>query len=375
MWIGLLTILEPSNMMSCVIFENVIKMCEIETEPLCSVIILNYQGCGIIKECIMSVLNNDYKNVEIILVDNSSDDGSYEEAEKLLENFSEKKIIRNRANLGFTKGYNQGMEIAQGDYYLLLNNDTILEEHAIRNYIRFFIQNPRVGLAEGRIVNRLHSMEGYVSNPNIVSLFGILDHESGPVPGSSQFASVSRIYSPIGVWPMFKKEVYKSIGGYDEDYWLVEEIRDLSARVWLSGLEVGYVYDAIVYHIGRLTLVKATYGDNIALSGLFHATKNSLMFAIKNYELNTLIVICIPYLFVKIIDVIESLRYGRRFFLIKLKAYLWVFQNLPKLLLKRKEISAIRKIRDRDALRFLKKINIQNAVWSHISVMSSLKKG
>ena len=81
MWIGLLTILEPSNMMSCVIFENVIKMCEIETEPLCSVIILNYQGCGIIKECIMSVLNNDYKNVEIILVDNSSDDGSYEEAE------------------------------------------------------------------------------------------------------------------------------------------------------------------------------------------------------------------------------------------------------------------------------------------------------
>ena len=329
--------------------------------PKVSVIILNYQGKDVIENCIKSVMDSSYKHTEIILIDNKSTDGSFEIAVDALNGYKNKIIIQNEINVGFTKGYNQGMAKASGELFLLLNNDVVLDLNSISNYVDFFEKNEKVGLAEGRIINKISNIYGFTSNPNIVSLFGILHEESPPVENGEVFSKIERIYSPIGVWPMIRKDIYDIIGGYDEDYFMVEEIRDLAARVWIAGFQVGYVYDAVVYHIGRLTGVKKNYGNNISDIMLFHSTKNSVMFFIKNYQIWTRIKYILPYTILQIINTMSSLfSTGKKDFKIKIKAYLYVMKNYKKIKEKRKVVSRIRRVNDKNALRTLKHIKISN---------------
>jgi len=330
-------------------------------QPKVSVVCLNYQGRGVVENCLRSLINNNYKNMEIIFIDNNSTDGSYEISLNILKDYEKKVIVRNNKNLGFTKGYNAGMKLATGEYLLLLNNDTILDRDAISNYVKFFENNKNVGLAEGRIINRIKNIYGYTSNPKIVNLFGILHEESGPTKSDESYRNITRIYSPIGVWPMIRRDVYEKIGGYDEDYFMVEEIRDLAARVWIAGYEVGYVYNAIVYHVGRLTSVKKNYGEHLSNILLFHATKNSVMFFLKNYQLSTQIKYIGPYLALKVTDLLLTLVYSDKTGIkMKIKAYYWIFKNFRKILIKRREVNKIRKVKDKIALRYLEPVNITN---------------
>ena len=329
--------------------------------PKVSVIILNYQGKDIIENCIKSVINNSYKNIEIILIDNNSTDGSFEIAYTLLNGYENKIIIKNEKNLGFTRGYNIGMAHASGELFLLLNNDIILDNYSIQNYVKFFESNKNIGLAEGRIINKLPDIYDFTSNPNIVSIFGLLHEESSPKEDGTQYSKITRMYSPIGVWPMFRKDVYDIIGGYDEDFFMVEEIRDLAARVWIAGYEVGYVYDAVVYHIGRLTGVKKNYSNNISDILLFHATKNSVIFYLKNYQLKTQIKYIIPYSILQITNAFLSLTTsGRKDFKIKMRAYGYILKNYKKIRDKRKAVNKLRRVDDKKALETLIPINFNN---------------
>lgn len=338
--------------------------------PKVSVIILNYQGKDIIENCIKSVIDNRYQNLEIIFIDNNSTDGSFESAVSALNSYKDKIVIHNETNLGFTKGYNIGMARASGQLFLLLNNDIVLDQDSIFNYVKFFEDNENVGLAEGRIINKIPNIYGYTSNPNIVSIFGLLHEKSAPTEDGKIYSKINRIYSPIGVWPMIRKDVYEIIGGYDEDFFMVEEIRDLAARVWLSGFEVGYVYDAVVYHIGRLTGVKKNYGNNISDMLLFHATKNSIIFYIKNYQTKTQIKNAIPYTILQIVNTLFSLVYsGKKDFVIKIKAYFYIIKNYNKIIAKRKVINKLRKVDDKKALQTLERVNLTNLYY----ILSSQK--
>lgn len=329
--------------------------------PKVSVIILNYQGKDIIENCIKSVINNRYKNIEIILIDNNSTDGSFEVANTLLNGYENKIIIKNEKNLGFTKGYNIGMAHASGELFLLLNNDIVLDEYSIESYVKFFETNENVGLAEGRIINKLPNIYGFTSNPNIVSIFGLLHEESSPKEDGEQYRNIKRMYCPIGVWPMIRKDVYNIIGGYDEDFFMVEEIRDLAARVWISGYEVGYVYNAVVYHIGRLTGVKKNYSNNISDILLFHATKNSIMFYLKNYQLKTQIKNIFPYAILQFTNTFLSLiTSGIKDFMIKVRAYGYILKNYKKIRDKRKTVNILRKVDDKKALETLINVNFNN---------------
>lgn len=323
-----------------------------------SIVLLNYQGDPVVYNCIKSIFRNTYSDFEIIFVDNGSTDGSYEKSLELLKSKSNVTIIRNEKNLGFTKGFNIGIKVAKGEYLLLLNNDTILYENALFELIKFMDANPSVGLAEGRIENLLEDSINY-SDPRIANFFGILieagEHQINPY----QFSEINRIFAPVGVWPIVKKSVYFEVGGYDDDFVHVEEIRDLAARVWLYGYEVGYVYNAIVKHIGRLTNVDKNYGKNIAFETYFHATKNQVMFFLKNYSIRTIIKYYFPYITIKSLDLGYTLiRLGKEAFKIKLSGYIYVLRDFDTIMKKRKIINLNRKIDDRSMLKHLEKVNL-----------------
>jgi len=304
-----------------------------------SIVLLNYQGNPVVYQCLESIFNSSYSNYELVFVDNNSDDSSYEECVKLIGRRENVKIIRNTSNLGFTRGFDIGVKNSVGEYVLLLNNDTVLYYDALSELVKFMDENPNVGLAEGRIENIEGSVHTF-SDPRIANFFGVLVEAGEHVINPENFSKINRIFSPVGVWPIIRKEVYEKVGGYDNDYVHFEEIRDLAARVWIFGYEVGYVFSAVTMHIGRLTQVKENYGDKLALELYYHATKNQLMFFLKNFSTPIIIKYFFPYVSFKSADLVYTLiKFGKNGLYTKIKAYRWVVANLPEIMSKRRYIN------------------------------------
>ena len=97
------------------------------TSEMVSVIIVNYNGKAVLEKCVQSVFQSSYSPLEVLIVDNSPNDGTVSE---VLKTFSV-KLIKNNRNLGFAYGNNQGLKAAKGEYILLLNNDATLDPRAI----------------------------------------------------------------------------------------------------------------------------------------------------------------------------------------------------------------------------------------------------
>ncbi|HEY6906731.1 MAG TPA: glycosyltransferase family 2 protein, partial [Ignavibacteriaceae bacterium] len=116
-----------------------------------SIIIVNYN----VKEFLQNLIHSIRKagtslNYEIIIVDNSSSDGS---VDFISEKFPDVTLISNKENLGFGKANNQALKIAKGHYILIINPDSIVSEDTLTKMISFFENNPSVGLAGCKILN------------------------------------------------------------------------------------------------------------------------------------------------------------------------------------------------------------------------------
>jgi GT2 family glycosyltransferase len=122
-----------------------------------SIIIVNYNVKDFLSQCLVSIKQSNVNfNYEIIVVDNNSSDGSAEFIEKF---FPEVKIVRMFENKGFGYANNVGFSHSQGDYLLLLNPDTILQENTLQVMIDFMERNPEVGIAGCKVLNSNGSLQ------------------------------------------------------------------------------------------------------------------------------------------------------------------------------------------------------------------------
>lgn len=115
-----------------------------------SVIIVNYNKPSLTRTCVRSIYEKtEGVTFEIILVDNGSSEGQLADIRK---DFPDVRYVHNAENLGFSKGNNCGIALANGDYILLLNNDTVLANNAIYEAAHFLREHPRVGIVTCELV-------------------------------------------------------------------------------------------------------------------------------------------------------------------------------------------------------------------------------
>src|SRR6267154_3812077 len=122
------------------------------SEPRVSIVILNWNSYEVTLDCLTSLRKIDYRNFELVIVDNGSIDGS---PAKLLESAPEIRLIQNKTNLGFAAGCNVGVRDAlrRGtDYVLLLNNDTIVAFDFLSQLVRVAESDDRIGAASPKIL-------------------------------------------------------------------------------------------------------------------------------------------------------------------------------------------------------------------------------
>jgi GT2 family glycosyltransferase len=224
-----------------------------------SVIIVNYNVKYFLEVCLHSVLRAaEGMDVEIIVVDNSSTDGS---CAFLRQRFPSVILIENKDNKGFSKANNQGVDIARGEYVLFLNPDTVMPEDFFRKSIPYMDAHPQAGSLGPRLIDGKGQFapDGKKSFPSLsVAIFkttGInklfprspyFNKYYAVHVGERQTAAVDVL---SGCCMLVRKSAMDQAGGpFDEDYFMYCEDVDLSYRIQKAGYENVYYPEVDLIH-------------------------------------------------------------------------------------------------------------------------------
>ena len=233
-----------------------------------SVIIVNYNARYFLKNCIVSVLRSDISDdIEIIVVDNNSADGSYD---MLQRDFPEVKCIRNLENKGFSKANNQGVELARGAYVLILNPDTILGESTLSEVLSFSRKQVDFGASGVRFIDGSGTFlpESKRNFPGLkIAGAKLLGYSKNYYANQIGEEAIAESEILTGAFMFVKRSVFEKVGGFDEDFFMYGEDIDLSYRITQAGYKNFYMGSVRVIHFKGESTVK----DNLYLTNFYGA--------------------------------------------------------------------------------------------------------
>lgn len=216
-------------------------------QPPVSVIIVNHNGIEFVGACLRSVLDSEYKDFEVVFVDNGSTDGSLHQVKKAFGNDPRLRFVENRSSVGPAVGRNRGAKVAKGEYLIFLDNDTQVDKNWIGELTEVLERDSSIGAGQAKLLrwgtDKLYDCAGDYLGP-----MGFLIERSRGAKDTGQFDYVADILSAKSAASIIRRGLFEKIGGFDEDFYMYLEETDLSWRVWLSGFRVVFVPSAVVYH-------------------------------------------------------------------------------------------------------------------------------
>lgn len=253
-----------------------------------SIIIVNWNAGIQLRDCINSLINSRYNNCildKIIIVDNDSHDDSIKLIEEL--NIRNLIIIKNNNNLGFGKACNIGAKNSKSDFILFLNPDAFVYEDTFQKLFDHINQNDTVDTAiygvqligdDGEVQRtcaRFPKMRNF-----LVKVLG-LNKLNSRYFKTYHFEEwnhneTKQIDHVIGAFYLIKREIFKSINGFDERYFVYFEDLDLSKRVRDSGYKAIYLSKIQAYHKGGGT------SEQVKALRFFYSTRSSLIYSFKH---------------------------------------------------------------------------------------------
>lgn len=292
-----------------------------------TVIIVNYNVKYFLEQCLHAAQKAALKvSSEIIVVDNDSVDGSCQMVE---EKFPEVQLISNRENLGFSKANNQAIRISKGEYILLLNPDTVVEEDSFLKIIRFMDETPEAGglgvkMIDGKGRFLPESKRG-LPTPEVA--FWKMSGFSKLFPRSKRFSryhlgyldenQVHEVEVLAGAFMLLRSETLDKVGLLDEDYFMYGEDIDLSYRITLGGYKNYYFPETTIIHYkgestrkGSINYVKVFYNAMIIFAGKHFSKGNARRYAILiNLAIyfHALLTICVQFLKSVFLPVVDAL--------------------------------------------------------------------
>ena len=219
-----------------------------------SIIIVSYKGWERLLKCLEALASFTGKNftMEVIVVDNKSDDGTILEIEHRFARFI---FIHNKINGGFANGCNLGGSSASGNFLLFLNPDTVATESEILKLIDAAKKNPSFTILSCMQVNE-RGKECIVSGPfpqiyNLTGLLRAIFNNRKPLYINEGFNKAEDIIIPdwiSGSVVLMRKETFQKLHGFDEDFWMYYEDVDICLRAKIIGGEVGLCRNITIEH-------------------------------------------------------------------------------------------------------------------------------
>jgi GT2 family glycosyltransferase len=244
--------------------------------PSVSIVIVNFNGRELLRQCLLTLLDTDYPNYEIVVVDNASTDGSLAEIERSFGSDSLIKTVRNSENVGHAEGCNIGARMTTGRYLVFLDSDIEFNsENWLWELVKVMENDAKVGLAQAKLVLAEDKRcLDYVCVA--VDALGTWAANYGSKEDSLK--ENFEILAASSGCCIVRRDVFNQVRGFDADYFIYDDDTDLSLRARLLGYRVLFVPSALAIHRG---------GVLRGVSGmmLYHSSKNRLYTALKNYEL------------------------------------------------------------------------------------------
>ena len=318
------------------------------TKPFIGIIILEYNNVKDTIECIDSVLNSDYENYMIVLVDNASKMRYFTELNELYGLNEKISLIRTPKNGGFGYGNNAGMKYLENfnpKYFLILGNDTIIEENTISKLLNHIENNDRIGIVVPKVLlfetkktNRINSLGGNFCKFGFANdrFFGQKIHEIADIDNNF-------FYAP-GSCFLVREEIAKKINYFDENIFLYWEDVDFSWRTRLIGFDIQIVPESLIYH-----KLSTSTGRKKNAFKVYNREFSWLYVIIKNLSLKNIIKFLPVYIIFMFAKVIFNSKNKEHFRAI-IAAYLKFFVTLKENIKQHKGVQQKRKIDDKEIL-------------------------
>ncbi len=262
-----------------------------------SIIIVNYNVRDFLENALASLRRSAHGiEHEILVVDNASDDGS---VEMVRSKFPDVLLTANTENLGFAKANNIALRHAKGEYFLLINPDTIVQEDTLKKMLEFFKMNSSVGMAGCKILNPDGTLQLGCrrSFPTPLITFGRISGLASLFPRSKWFGRYNLTYlnpdetlevdAISGSFMMIRRKVYEEIGGLDENFFMYGEDLDWCYRVQQAGWKVFYVHTTQIIHYKG----ESTKRSNIDEIKIFYQAMHLFVKKHFHYPLPTLLLL------------------------------------------------------------------------------------
>lgn len=227
-----------------------------------SIIIVNYNTYELTKQTINSIVEKEHPfQYEILLVDNASSDGSIERLQEEFTSYIYQGILQvfiNKTNLGFAKANNIGMKIAKGEYILLLNSDTVINENCLELCLAQIKKDIKIGALGCKVVlsdgTLDHACKRGFPTPK-ASLYYLLKlHKKNPIKYGQYDAlhlhedETGEVDCLMGAFMLMPKNVLDKVGLLDEDFFMYGEDINLCYRIKKAGFKILYYPKAQITH-------------------------------------------------------------------------------------------------------------------------------
>ena len=307
------------------------------SESLISIVIVNYETGDILLECVKSIVDSDYKNVEIILVDNNSKDQGYRKVKKM---FPQIILVENEENLGYCGGNNVGIEKSRGEYIVILNPDTVVTPRWLHGLISGY-ERLGDGLYQPKLLSYFHK-DRINTAGNWIQIMGFGFSSGKGKKDQSRFDEEKRIGFASGACLLTKKDVISKIGVFDDFLFAYHDDLDLGWRAAKMGIKSYYVPSSVVYHAESLVFAwgKKKY---------FLLERNRWYCLLVHYSRKTLYKILPSLILVEILMLGYYLSKG----MIgeKISGYASIIRNLGRIKQKYLEMESIRRVSDAEIVK------------------------
>jgi GT2 family glycosyltransferase len=321
-------------------------------QPLASVIVLNYNGKRWIDRCLGSLAEQTiFSQLEVIVADNQSNDGSDERAQQLVEGWVNGSFVQHGRNLGFAEGNNRAAALAAGDYLFFLNNDAWLEPACLERLL-----GETRGLGAGAACPLILNYDD-----DTFQSLGAFGFDLFGLASTRSFSAETReVLMPEGCAYLIERRLFQELGGFDAEFFMFAEEFDLSWRVWISGHQAVAVPSARLHHRGAAQANPAGGAAVVEFrtsdTKRFYANRNGLVALLKNAH-NLLLALVPLQVGLLALEALLGLMLVRRWSFVK-RAYVDAVRDCWRLrqhlLAERRRVRQFRKRGDLWMLRFLR---------------------
>lgn len=306
-----------------------------KTQPLVSVIVLNWNGKKFLPECLDSLAVQTFRDFEVVLVDNGSADGS---AQLVRERYPWVRLVELPENAGFAAGNNRGFEAASGAFIVALNNDTSVAADFLAQLVAVAQADPKAGMVAGKMLNfydrrRIDAVALKIGVNGLGYNIGYGEQDAGQHDGATPFG-------PCGGAALYRREMIEEVGFFDPDFFAYYEDFDLAWRGRLAGWGCLCAPKAVVYHVHS-----ATSGEWSRFK-VYQTHRNKWYVIAKNWPAGVILKRLPSLLLADAAALALACLRGRGGS--GLRARFHFLLELPNLLRKRKEVQGKRALTDRE---------------------------